>query len=88
MKKMIIITVTLLLGVGFLSFFELVKPSTAKPTNHKFITFGKVDFSDDDSDNDYDSDDDSDSDDSDENTSWFENFIENHKTPFSKTIQK
>lgn len=76
MKKFL--KVALLLGIGFLSFSEFIKPSIENTKNHKFIAFGKVDFSDDDDDYEYESDE----------TSWFENFIKNHKTPFSKTIQK
>lgn len=80
MKK--IAAITLLLGIGFLSLFNLNNPSTEKSDKHKFIAFGKVDFSDD-SDNEYD-----DTDDDSYSEDWFEHFVKTHKTPFSKTIQK
>ncbi|MER0123796.1 hypothetical protein ABPH35_08870 [Streptococcus sp. ZJ93] len=82
MKKLL--AVILLVGISFVSIFHFVQPSLEKPMNTRFIPFGKVDFSDDY--DDYNSD--YDTDDSDDITSRFGNFIKNHKTPFSKTVER
>ncbi|MGT2785294.1 hypothetical protein [Streptococcus merionis] len=83
MKKATVIL--LVVGISILTLFEFVKPSIEKSSNNKFITFGKVDFSDDD---DYEYDESEDYEYESDETNWFEDFIKNHKTPFSKTIQK
>lgn len=69
-----------IIGIG--AFFNQSHQS-ATSKKDKFVLFGNVDFSDS---GDYDETEDVDVDNDD--GKWFENFIKNNKTPFSKTIKK
>lgn len=73
-----------IIGIG--AFFNQSHQS-ATSTKDKFVLFGNVDFSDS---GDYDETEDVDVDNDEDNDDgkWFENFIKNNKTPFSKTIKK
>lgn len=87
LKKIIILAVAVALGATFLlNSMENTKSKASE--KNQFIVFGPVDTSEDE---DYEAeefDDYEDEDDSDDDGSWLDNFIENHKTPFSKTIDK
>lgn len=93
MKKTLKLGTIALLGVLGFTLFTITKnePQIAAAKN-KWVIFGHVDFSDDEDDVEVDYDDaEVDYDDAegeDDKGNWLENFIKNHKTPFSKTIEK
>ncbi|MGV3110485.1 hypothetical protein [Streptococcus pluranimalium] len=86
MKKSLKLGTIALLGVLGFTLFTITKnePQIAAAKN-KWVIFGSVDFSDDEDDLEVDYDD---AEGEDDKGNWLENFIKNHKTPFSKTIEK
>lgn len=86
MKKTLKLGTIALLGVLGFTLFTITKnePQIAAAKN-EWVIFGSVDFSDDEDDLEVDYDD---AEGEDDKGNWLENFIKNHKTPFSKTIEK
>ncbi|HFI0004617.1 TPA: hypothetical protein ACGO1J_001979 [Streptococcus suis] len=86
MKKLLKLGAIVLFGILGFTLFTITKnePQIAAAKN-RWVIFGPVDFSDDEDDLEVDYDD---AEGEDDKGNWLENFIKNHKTPFSKTIEK
>ncbi|MFU2163757.1 hypothetical protein ACMZ6Z_02920 [Streptococcus pluranimalium] len=86
MKKSLKLGTIVLLGIlGFTLFTTTKNEPHISAAKNKWVIFGPVDFSDDEDDVEVDYDD---AEGEDDKGNWLENLIKNHKTPFSKTIEK
>lgn len=88
MKKSLKLGTIVLLGIlGFILFTTTKNEPHISAAKNKWVIFGPVDFWDDEDDVEVDYDD-AEAEGEDDKGNWLENLIKNHKTPFSKTIEK